>query len=111
MNIDLEKLKEDWLQGSAPQHIHKIANHYGIYEHLFEDGYFYPVVPLFIDYDFGDKELLARVHSGNFISSCQAEKAPTVTYKAEPDTLWTLLLTTPDCNFTNPENEYCHWFV
>lgn len=111
MTIDLERVKADWLEGNAPHHMHRIAKHYGIFDDLYEDGYFYPIVPLSIDYDFGHEELLAKVYSGNIISSSKAENAPQVRFEAEPNTLWTLLLTTPDCNFTDPGNEYCHWFM
>lgn len=96
---------------NAPQHIHKIAEHYGVFNDLYGDAYFYPIVSLIIDYDFGSEDKLARVHRGNLIKSCEAKNAPSVTYKAEPDSLYTLLLTTPDGNFSDPTYEYCHWFM
>lgn len=88
-----------------------MAKHYEIFDHLYGDGYFHPILPLTIDFDYGHKELLARVHRGNLIKSCEAANAPSVFYEAEPDSLYTLLLTTPDGNYSNPELEYCHWFV
>ncbi|XP_014226295.1 39S ribosomal protein L38, mitochondrial [Trichogramma pretiosum] len=109
--IDLEEAKQDWTKTNGPQYLQKIGTHYGVFEHLFGDAYFYPVVPLNIDYDFGHKNLLARVHNGNLITPQEATDVPSVSYEAEPDTLWTLLLTTPDGNFSNPQSEYCHWFV
>lgn len=46
--IDLEKVDEDWTKSSGPYQIKDIANHYGIYEHLFGDAYFIPRVFLTI---------------------------------------------------------------
>ncbi|KAJ8664715.1 hypothetical protein QAD02_006377 [Eretmocerus hayati] len=111
LTVDLDVSKDDWFITNGPKDIYTIAKHYGIYDDLYEDGYFHPVLPLTIDYDFGDEELLARVHRGNIIKSCEAKNAPSVSYKAEPDTLWTLLLTTPDGNFSGSDYEYCHWFI
>lgn len=111
MKIDLEKTKEDWLLTNAPEHTRKVAEHFGIFENLYGDAYFHPVLPLSIDYDFGNEELLGRVHRGNIILSCEAQNAPIVKYEAEPNSLWTLLLTTPDGNYSNPDYEYCHWFM
>ncbi|XP_033223400.1 39S ribosomal protein L38, mitochondrial [Belonocnema kinseyi] len=109
--IDLEVAKEDWLKTAAPTQMRTIADHYGIFNDLYGEAYFHPVVPLTIDYNFGDPELLARVHRGNLITPSEASNLPEVNYEAEPDTLWTLLLTTPDGNLSNPESEYCHWFI
>ena len=109
--VDLEVAKEDWLRTLAPVHKRKIAEHYGIFNDLYGEAYFHPIVPLTIDYNFGDPELLARVHIGNLITPSEASNAPEVKYEAEPDTLWTLLLTTPDGNLSNSESEYCHWFM
>ncbi|XP_016845931.1 39S ribosomal protein L38, mitochondrial [Nasonia vitripennis] len=111
LNIDLDKAKKDWYMTNAPHQIRTIAQHYGIYDDLYGDAYFHPIVPLTIDYDFGSEDKLARVHRGNLIKSYEAKNAPSVTYKAEPDSLYTLLLTTPDGNFSDPSYEYCHWFI
>ncbi|XP_015609239.1 39S ribosomal protein L38, mitochondrial [Cephus cinctus] len=108
--IDMEAEKKDWLQTSAPLQCKTIAKHYEIFEHLYGDAYFYPIVPLDIDYDFGSEDSLARVYRGNIIKSDEAKQAPSITYKAESDTLWTLLFTTPDGVLTDA-NEYCHWFI
>lgn len=111
VNVDLEKAREDWLLSDAPEHILRTATHYGIFDDLYEDAYFYPVVPLTIDYDFGNEDKLARVFYGNCLRPFHTKDAPNVHFEAEPDTLWSLLLTTPDCNFTSEELEYCHWFM
>ncbi|XP_058793180.1 large ribosomal subunit protein mL38 [Phymastichus coffea] len=111
LSIDMDKIREVWLLTDAPYDIHRVAKHYGIFDDLYEDAYFYPVIPLTIDYDFGHEELLARVYTGNLIKSFEAEKAPNVSYEADSNSFYTLLLTTPDGNYSNPEFEYCHWFI
>lgn len=111
MDIDLDKAKEDWLNTIGPQHVHRTAQHFGIFDDLFEDAYFYPITPLTIDYDFGHEELLARVYTGNLIKPIEARNSPSVSYKADPKSLYTLLLTTPDGNYSDSELEYCHWFM
>lgn len=78
---------------------------------MYKDAYFYPVVQLQIDYDIESEDKLARVYTGNVIKPSEAQDQPTIKYDANSDTLWTLLMTTPDGNFTNSNNEYCHWFM
>ncbi|XP_014613139.1 PREDICTED: 39S ribosomal protein L38, mitochondrial [Polistes canadensis] len=111
INIDLEKAREIWWETNGPEHTYRIAEHYGVYQHLYKDAFFYPVIQLQIDYDLGIEDVLARVYTGNVIKPSEAKNQPTVNYIASSDTLWTLLMTTPDGNFTDPSNEYCHWFI
>lgn len=49
VEIDLEEVKRDWLQTSGQYHIRDIAQHYGVYQHLFGDAYFVPRVSLDIN--------------------------------------------------------------
>ncbi|KAK0088996.1 hypothetical protein PV325_009879 [Microctonus aethiopoides] len=109
--IDLDQMRKDWWISTAPSQIKTIADHYGVYDDLFGDAYFHPVLPLDIKYDFGDEEKIATVHRGNILLPSETTNPPTITYDAEPDTLWTLLLTTPDGNFSDRKFEYCHWFI
>ncbi|KAK0181042.1 hypothetical protein PV327_003363 [Microctonus hyperodae] len=109
--IDLDQMRKDWWISTAPSQIKTIADHYGVYDDLFGDAYFHPVLPLDIKYDFGDEEKIATVHRGNILLPSETSNPPTITYDAEPDTLWTLLLTTPDGNFSDRKFEYCHWFI
>ncbi|XP_015188690.1 PREDICTED: 39S ribosomal protein L38, mitochondrial [Polistes dominula] len=111
INIDLQKAREVWWETNGPEHTYRIAEHYGIYQHLYKDAFFYPVIQLQVNYDFGIEDVLARVYTGNVIKPSEAKNQPTVNYNANSDTLWTLLMTTPDGNFTDPSNEYCHWFI
>lgn len=107
--IDLQKMRKDWLQIDGPFHIHRIAEHYGIYKHLYEDAYFMPTVPLDISYEL-ENDQLTRVYNGNVIKPSEASNVPNVKYNAKAGSLWTLIMTTPDGNL-NTCNEYCHWFI
>lgn len=107
--IDLDRMKEEWDKTTGPYHIKKIADHYGIFEHLFGDAYFYPRVPLNIAYDVGDGKL--PVYFGNTVKPSQAKSKPDVSFESDDNTLWTLVLTNPDGHFTQPESEYVHWFM
>ncbi|KAI4498028.1 hypothetical protein M0802_006852 [Mischocyttarus mexicanus] len=111
LNIDLEKAREVWLETNGPEHIYKIGEHYGVYQHLYKDAFFHPVVQLQVDYDFEADGVIARVYTGNVIKPNEAKNQPTIKYNSSSDTLWTLLMTTPDGNFTNSSNECCHWFI
>lgn len=108
--VDLKDVREHWLQTDGPFHIRRIAEHYGVYKDLYRDAYFMPTVPLDISYNLEDEKFV-RVYTGNVIKPKEASEAPDVTYNAEDESLWTLLMTTPDGNFTGPNNEYCHWFI
>ncbi|KAF7988562.1 hypothetical protein HCN44_001135 [Aphidius gifuensis] len=109
--IDSKELKKDWQQTSGPNHIKQIADHYGVYDDLFGDAYFYPTVPLDIHYDIDDDKI-GVVYRGNFLKPNETKNEPTITWESNnKDDLWTLLLTTPDGNFTDKELEYCHWFI
>lgn len=107
--IDLQKMRKDWLQIDGPFHIHRIAEHYDIYKHLYGDAYFMPTVPLDISYEF-ENDQLTRVYNGNVIKSSEASNVPNVKYNAKDGSLWTLIMTTPDGNLSTC-NEYCHWFI
>ncbi|CAL1687249.1 unnamed protein product [Lasius platythorax] len=108
--IDLHKVRQDWLKTEGPFHIHRIAEHYDIYKHLYGDAYFMPTVPLDVSYELEDDKL-AGVYNGNVIKPSEASNAPNVEYNAQDESLWTLIMTTPDGNLTNADNEYCHWFI
>ncbi|XP_053970700.1 39S ribosomal protein L38, mitochondrial [Hylaeus volcanicus] len=108
--VDLNYVKESWLETNSPFHIRRIAEHYGIFQHLFGDAYFAPIVPLQINYNLDDDKSVG-VYKGNVIKPKEACKPPVVEYKAQTGTLWTLVMSTPDGNMQNSEDEYCHWFL
>lgn len=109
LTVSLDDVNEEWLKESASVHIKEVAEHYGIFDHLFGDAYFYPQVMLDICFKNGDK--LVPVYRGNDVKPYEAQMAPVVSYKAEADTLWSLVLTNPDGHLTESDAEYVHWFV
>ncbi|XP_030754113.1 39S ribosomal protein L38, mitochondrial [Sitophilus oryzae] len=109
LKIDIEKSYNDWLETTGPYHIRRIAEHYGIFEHLFGDAYFNAWVPLNITY--GNNDILNPVYYGNVLKPEETKDKPSVNFKSDETSLWTLLLTNPDGHLTNNEKEYIHWFV
>ncbi|XP_019871903.2 39S ribosomal protein L38, mitochondrial [Aethina tumida] len=107
--IDLDAVKQEWLNSSAPHHIKESADHYGVFEHLYGDAYFYPRVPLGVYYTHND--LQHPVYYGNVIKPQEASSKPEIKYESDDKTLWTLVLTNPDGHFTEQDKEYVHWFV
>ncbi|KOC61450.1 39S ribosomal protein L38, mitochondrial [Habropoda laboriosa] len=110
-SVNMEEVREAWLETNSPFHARRIADHYGIFQDLFEDAFFFPVVPLEIDYRIKDEDSFVRVHTGNIVKPAEACESPEVKYKAEKGSLWTLVMCTPDGNLENSNNEYCHWFL
>lgn len=118
VTVDPELVKRDWLKTSGPFHIKRLAEHYGVFEHLYGSAYFVPRVPLQITFNNGD--VASPVYYGNVLKPSEASVEPTVqfdasfNYKGEAkveDTWWTLVLTNPDGHFSEEDKEYCHWFV
>ncbi|CAG0898509.1 unnamed protein product, partial [Darwinula stevensoni] len=110
VDIPLEEVERDWKSSGWSQQVREVATHYDVFQHLFGDAYFYPRVPLHIRYDY-DEEFYTPVHFGNAIKPKEACSVPHVRYEVEPGSLWTLVLTTPDGHFRDPQAEYLHWFV
>uniref|UniRef100_A0A6P7G3F2 Large ribosomal subunit protein mL38 n=2 Tax=Diabrotica virgifera virgifera TaxID=50390 RepID=A0A6P7G3F2_DIAVI len=107
--INLEETNKEWLKTQAPVDIKKVADHYGVFEHLYGDAYFHPRVPLNILYETENGSL--PVYYGNVIKPSESKNAPTVSYDSDSDTLWTLTLVNPDGHFTETSSEYIHWFI
>jgi len=120
LEINLEEVKNDWSKTSGPFHIRKIAEHYGVFEHLFgRYAQFTPRVRLDIKFQLS-KDLYCPVYHGNRLKSFDAKNAPEVTFDhtfsispGEPkkDSLWTLVLTNPDGHFKEENKEYVHWMI
>lgn len=110
--LNSEEVRKVWLETTSPYDIRKIADHYGIFQDLFGNAFFFPIVPLEINYSIDEvKDTLVKVYTGNVIKPAEARELPNVRYKAQDDTLWTLAMCTPDGNLENSNNEYCHWFL
>lgn len=109
MTVDLNQTKEDWLETSGPYQIKTIADHYGVFEHLFGDAYFIPRMPMNISYENSDGNV--AVYYGSVLKPAQTSKTPIVTFKSDEKSFYTLLLTNPDGHLTEKNSEYIHWFV
>lgn len=66
VTVPLEESYEEWLITEGPQHIRRIAEHYGVFQHLFGDAYYYPVTPMKIAFKNSDSEY-TPVYYGNTI--------------------------------------------
>lgn len=125
LTIDPELVRRDWLKTSGPFHVQRLAEHYGIYEHLFgASAYFVPRVNLKVSFSNGDGSSASPVFYGNVVKPSEAAAEPEVEFDssfdfrgkeeaaaAAGDSWWTLVLTNPDGHFTESDKEYCHWFV
>lgn len=111
LDVSLEDVEKEWAAfGFASQHIKTIADHYGIFEHLFGDAFFYPEVMLDVGYVQND-EVIVPVYRGNIVKPREALKPPEVKFEADKDSLWTLLVTNLDGHLTEENSEYVHWLI
>ncbi|UYV62204.1 MRPL38 [Cordylochernes scorpioides] len=110
LNISLEEARKNWLKENGPEEIKRIAEHYGVYESLYQHGYFLPYLPINIYYDY-DAESVTPVYHGNIIYAKETQSAPTVKFNSGPEDLWTLVLTNPDGHLEDNNSEYLHWLV
>ncbi|KAL7745327.1 hypothetical protein ACLKA6_015347 [Drosophila palustris] len=118
--IDLDKVQDAYVKSTGQHDLRLMADHYGIFEHLFGSAYFVPRVPLSIRYEL-DANTFYPVYNGNVIKPSEASKAPIISFdgqldpitgkSAEGDSYWTLLVTNPDAHYTNPAAECLHWFI
>ncbi|XP_062552871.1 large ribosomal subunit protein mL38 [Armigeres subalbatus] len=119
LSIDPELVKQDWLKTSGPFHIQRLAEHYGVFEHLYGAAYFVPRVQLQIAFNNGD--VASPVYYGNVLKPSEASTEPSVRFDANFNykgaasetgaTWWSLVLTNPDGHFSEHDKEYCHWFI
>lgn len=63
--VSLDEISNDWSKTNAPLHIKKIAEYYGIFEHLFGDAYFLPYIQININYHYDSQNI--PVYRGNII--------------------------------------------
>ncbi|XP_063281483.1 large ribosomal subunit protein mL38 [Pelobates fuscus] len=110
LQIPLDEVREEWEIISGPFHVQNVAKHYGVYKDLFGEATFVPTVPLKVYYNKGE-EFVLPVHHGNMVTPSEASTPPEVTFEAEQDSLWTLLLTNPDGHLRETDSEYVHWLV
>lgn len=110
LQIDLEDARREWQNTLGPIHKKQIAEHYGIYEHLYGEGYFIPFQNMEIMYNLKNDSLLP-VCTGNVIKPVEALESPSVSFESDGNTLWTLALTSLDGHLTESDKEYVHWLV
>ncbi|XP_074080643.1 large ribosomal subunit protein mL38 [Macrotis lagotis] len=108
--IPLEEVKADWEKTIGPYHKQRLAEYYGLYQHLFLGATFVPWVPLNVAYSLGE-ELMMPVFQGNEVTPTEAINPPEVMFEAEKGSLWTLLLTNLDGHLQEQDAEYIHWLV
>ncbi|KAL1243953.1 Large ribosomal subunit protein [Trichinella spiralis] len=90
LKLDLETIEEENSQGSEPMLVKQMAEHYGIFRDLFHTY---------------------RVYYGNILKPKEVKSAPLVSFKAEPNTYWTLMAVNLDGNAYENDTEVLHWFV
>ncbi|VVC32558.1 Phosphatidylethanolamine-binding protein [Cinara cedri] len=107
--VSLDEISNEWSKTNAPLHIKKVAEYYGVFEHLFGDADFTPYIQINISYDHDSKKV--PVYRGNIIKPNEAMNNPEVNFEAPEKTLWTLSLTNPDGHLNQENSEYIHWLV
>ncbi|XP_051015050.1 39S ribosomal protein L38, mitochondrial [Acomys russatus] len=109
-SIPLEAVRAEWERTCGPYHKQRLAEYYGLYRDLFHGATFVPWVPLHVAYAMGEEDLIPVYH-GNEVTPTEASQAPEVTYEADKDSLWTLLLVNLDGHLLEPDAEYLHWLL
>lgn len=94
------------------------ASHYGVFNDLFgRHAIFTNVVATSVEFPTSAKDedgecLMAPVFYGNFVDACNCASEPVVEIEGEDEeSLWTLVMTSPDQNFVQSNNEFLHWMV
>ncbi|NXF93807.1 RM38 protein, partial [Eubucco bourcierii] len=108
--IPLDEVRAEWERTSGPFHKQRLAEHCGLFRDLFKGAFFTPRVALRVEYSQED-EYLVPVYYGNMVTPSEASSAPAVSYEADKDSFWTLLLTNPDGHLRETDSEYLHWLV
>lgn len=113
-------MQQIYVKTTGQHDLRLLADHYGVFEHLYGSAYFVPRVPLTINYQLGEG-LLSPVFNGNVIKPAEAVQAPEVSFdgKIDPitgktatgDTYWTLVATNPDAHYSQQAAECLHWFM
>ncbi|KAK0051421.1 39S ribosomal protein L38 mitochondrial [Biomphalaria pfeifferi] len=110
LHVDLDQVRDEWHRERMPEHVKTISEHHGIFRDLFDGAHFLPVIPLHISYDFNE-EYVTPVRFGNIIPSCDASSKPVVNFESSDDSLWSLIMTSPDGNLEDSSKEILHWFI
>lgn len=65
VEIPVDEVFDEWMLTEGPRFIRKIAEHFGVFQHLYGDAYFHPVTPMSIS--FKNSEEFSPVYFGNII--------------------------------------------
>ncbi|KAK3852455.1 hypothetical protein Pcinc_040956 [Petrolisthes cinctipes] len=115
--VDLDDVESSYDATQGRHHIRTLAQHYGIFTHLFGNAYFVPSVMLKIDFPYDhsrredDVTTSSPVYQGNVIKPREATCEPKVVFPSDPEDMWTLALTNPDGNLVEANTECLHWMV
>lgn len=114
--LDLEQINTEWIKGGyderAPEHIqshgtlasHTLLHHCSIFRHVFNNKQFRPA-PMTVKYQ--DKKVVL----GNLLTPTMARSPPQVEWDGKADTLYTLVLLSPDDHPLDSKSELLHWCV
>jgi len=114
--LDVEEVNTQWLAAGynarAPEHIkshgtltsHTLLHHYSIFRHVFNKVEFRPA-PMTVTYN--DRDVVL----GTIITPTMAASPPQVSWNAAPDTLYTLVMLSPDDHPNDAKSELLHWCV
>eukprot|EP00092_Neocalanus_flemingeri_P010114 GFUD01010898.1.p1 GENE.GFUD01010898.1~~GFUD01010898.1.p1 ORF type:complete len:470 (-),score=120.69 GFUD01010898.1:61-1470(-) len=110
LEVDLDVVRKQWVEsGSVYEDIYEAAELYGLYEDMFDHGYFRPCTMLDIQYQHG--EVMVPVHRGNIVKPGEAASAPQVKFDSGETGLWCLVMTGLDTHLVTEGQEYLHWMV
>lgn len=65
VQVPLDDVFDEWMLTDGPRFVRKIAEHYGVFEHLFGEAFFHPVTPMSISFKTGEN--FSPVYFGNII--------------------------------------------
>ncbi|KAK6185416.1 hypothetical protein SNE40_007658 [Patella caerulea] len=110
LEVNLEEVRQSWVEEQMPNHSYVLAEHYGIYKDLFDHCFFYPKLFMDIEYDV-DEEFVMPLYLGNRITPTEAQNPPHIKYNCDPNTWWTLVMSSPDGHLEKNDAECLHWMI
>lgn len=113
LHIPLDQVEEEWSRSHRPDHVQRLAEHYGVFGDLFGQGAFFaPVLPLHVEFPVGaESDACSVVFAGNDIKPAEAKQRPGVTYEADESTLWTLLCVNAEGSVESAAPQTVQWLV
>jgi hypothetical protein len=85
VHVNLNQVHEEWVKTVAAQQIHEAAKYYNVFEDLFGEAFFYPVVPLKVLFEYEeDPSLVTPVYRGNLIKPSEVGNILIICHSARP---------------------------